>query len=423
MDVRTVVVFDIGSVDPQQQDCFIQQAKVLARRLRTMSNVASSVVSYEWTEFHRPFNPGSGPVYEYFLPAPHPTNQCTSGQWPDHYFWWDFGWGGDAPSRQSFRGLAEALQNQRGPVRVLWFGQDYGWIYPVAAGNLDQYNEVVEGRSWAEPYYTPNPAYLWLDAITAAGIGYWPVVWLDGRSERAKDSRLNLKYASELARYLGEEAAFCSSDLTTCFQDFINRSDRGWVVTVSGPPVDWPPAPAVKHLRIWYEPDPNRLDVKRPYVRFAEPTVKSHTILAWRTRTPAAPLFDATFLPTKPDCGMPGGQLAQKHAIAALVPQSALDGLQSYVEVLKVSPQTAKGKLTREQERGAILGEHMQLHARNAPTFLRAVDSERAAVCVELPQIAPADGAYRVIVFNPGSGWAGVSVIPASEVAGRDSER
>ncbi|MFN7999078.1 MAG: hypothetical protein U0Q18_35985 [Bryobacteraceae bacterium] len=420
-EVKTVVVFDIGSVDPQQQDCFIQQAKVLSRRLGTMPNVSSFVVSYEWTEFHRPFNPGSGQIYEYFLPEPHPKEQCTPGPWPDHYFWWDFGWAGQAPSRQSFRGLAEALQMQHGPVRVLWLGQFYGWLRAPYAYDLDTYTEVIEGRSQWEPSYTPNAAYDWLDAVTAAGISYWPMFWLHGRSEQAKGSRLNLKDASELARYLGGEAAFCSSDLTACFDDFVARSDRGWAVTVSGPPVDWPVNPAVKHLRIWYEPDPNLLDVKRPYVRLAKPLVKSSAILAWRTRIPATPFFDATWLPTKPDCRTPGTAAAQKHAIAALVPVASLDGLQSYVEVLNVSPQTANRKLTREQERGAILGEHMQLHARNAPTFLWAVNKETAAVCVDLPQIAPSTGAYRVIVFNPANGWAGVSVVPASEVTGSDS--
>jgi hypothetical protein len=88
-----------------------------------------------------------------------------------------------------------------------------------------------------------------------------------------------------------------------------------------------------------------------------------------------------------------------------LVPDAMMRGLRSYVDV----PQDKK------------LGEHMQLRTRSAPQLLRETGQGTAEICVDLPSTNRTDGSYRVIVFNPGAGWAGVGVVPVADVI-RDRE-
>jgi hypothetical protein len=146
-DLKTIVVFDLASVPRDYQPCLIQQAKAMAPDLRRMG-VTLFVVSFEWTEFHKPFRHGPGELYEYFLPDPKASNrdECASQPPPRRHFgelyrgsererteqgpWggWKDVYGGLATC-QSFRGLAEALQSERGPIRVFWIGQNFGWIY------------------------------------------------------------------------------------------------------------------------------------------------------------------------------------------------------------------------------------------------------------------------------------------------------
>ncbi len=90
-DLKTAIVFDLASIAPEQHPCLIQQARAMVPELRRMPNVALFVVSYEWTEFHKPFGYGSGDTYEYFLPDPKAVtkDECTSPPSNQReFFWW-----------------------------------------------------------------------------------------------------------------------------------------------------------------------------------------------------------------------------------------------------------------------------------------------------------------------------------------------
>jgi hypothetical protein len=422
-DLKTVIVFDLASTAPDEQPCLIHQARAMAVELRRIPNVALFVVSYEWTEFHKPFGYGSGETYEYFLPEPNTAVQdaCPSQPSPrPEFFWWSRGWAGGGPSRESFRGLAEILQSERGPIRVFWVGQYFGWVHPVYANTYEQYIDVVEGRSPFEPFYTPNAAYGWLDAFTQAGINLWPIVWLNGESEQAKGPMVNRSRASEIAQYVGGKASVCDTDLAACVKNLIEMSSRGWIVRIAGPEVDWPPPASVKVLNLWYEPDRSVLDLQRPFVRLEKPRIRSARILAWRTVAPAMPLFNSVWLSGKPGCGAgPGGE-TKKYATTELVPDSFVQHgvvkLRTYVEVLSVGPGPPDKKLSAQQVRAAVLGEHTQLHTRSAPELLRETGQGMAEICVDLPPTSQTDGSYRIIVFNPEAGWAGVGVVPVADV-------
>ena len=309
---------------------------------------------------------------------------------------------------RSFRGLAEALQSERGPIRVLWIGQRFNWIHPAHAVNYEDYG------------YTPNTAYNWLDAFTRAGINFWPIIWLDGESEEAKGPKISREYASEIAQYLGGRSSVCDTDLAACLSHVLDTSSHGWIVRMAGPEIDWPVRYTAQVLNIWYQPDRGVLDMRRPFVRLAKPRIRSARILAWYTVAPSVPLFDSVWLSGKPGCGAGPGRETKKYATTELVPdafvQHGVVKLRTYVEVLSVSPGPPRKKLSAQQERAAVLGEHTQLHTRSAPELLRETGQGTAEICVDLPPTSLTDGSYRIIVFNPKTGWAGVGVLPVADV-------
>lgn len=422
-DLKTAVVFDLASVAPEQQPCLIQQARAMAPELRRIPNTALFVVSYERTDFRATFRYDSGETYEYFLPDPKAPvkDDCASPPPPDS-LWWSRGWGGDTHSRESFRGFAEALQGERGPTRIIWVGQYFGWVHPVCADNDQQLQEVLEGRSPLEPRYTPNAAYGWLDALTRAGVSFWPVVWLNGESAQAKGPKINWKDASEIAQYLGGQASVSDRDLAASLKTVLDAASHGWIVRIAGPEVDWSPPASVKFLHLWYGPARSRLDLKRPFVRLQTPEARSARmlrvkapparsarILAWHTVFPSVPLFDSVWLSGKPGCSAGPGSETRGNAITELVPDAMMRGLRTYAEVLNVA----------KAQRAAVSGGHMQLRTRSAPQFLRETGQGTAEICVDLPPASQTDGSYRIVVFNPGAGWAGVGVVPVENVAGR----
>jgi hypothetical protein len=142
--------------------------------------------------------------------------------------------------------------------------------------------------------------------------------------------------------------------------------------------------------------------------------------VAWHTVAPSVPLFDSVWLSGKPGCGAGPGRETKKYATTELVPDAFVqDGvvkLRTYVEVLSVSPGPPDKKLSAQQERAAVLGEHTQLHTRSAPELLRETGQGTAEICVDLPPTSLTDGSYRIIVFNPKTGWAGVGVLPVADV-------
>jgi hypothetical protein len=299
----------------------------------------------------------------------------------------------------------------------------------VCADTDQQLQEVVQGKSPLEPRYTPNAAYGWLDAFTRAGISFWPIVWLNGESPQAKGPKVNWKDASEIALYLGGQASVCDRDLAASLKNLLDASSHGWIVRIAGPEVDWTPPASAKFLRLWSGAGRSRLDMKRPFVRLEKPEAgsarmlrletppaRAARILAWHTVFPSIPLFDSAWLSSKAGCDAVARDSTKKYAMTALVPDAMLRGLRTYAEVLNVSPGPSDKKLTAQQERAAVQGGHNQLRTRVAPELIRETGQGTAEICIDLPSTSQTDGSYRVIVFNPGAGWAGVSVLPVAEV-------
>jgi hypothetical protein len=104
--------------------------------------------------------------------------------------------------------------------------------------------------------------------------------------------------------------------------------------------------------------------------------------------------------------------------MTGLVPDAFVRGLRAYVEVLSVSPGPPDKKLTPQQERAAVLGEHMQFRTRSTPELMRETGHGTAEICVDLPPASQTDGSYRIILFNPEAGWAGVGVVSVADVVG-----
>lgn len=425
-DLKTIVVFDLASVSQDYRPCIIQQARAMAPALRRMGNLAVFVVSVEWTEFHKPIRYAPGEMYEYFLPEPNASAKDACASLPSS------GWS-DRPNPgfrndgleqahagritcESFRGLAEALQGEHGPIRVFWIGQRFGWIHRGYAQTGEEQENVLRGASSWELSYTPNAAYWWLDAFTRSGISYLPIVWLDGVSEKAEGPKASQKYASEMAQYLGGEASVCDKDLAGCLQRLLDDSSRGWIVQITGPEVDLPVQYSAETLRIWYGPDPKVLNAKRPFARLEKPRARPTGSIGYRTTVPAVPLFDSAWLARKVGCeaGPAGG--AKQYAMTAAVPDAVVRGVKTYVEVLSVSPGPPEKKLTDKQYRAAVFGEPMQLRTRSAPEVLRETGDGTAEICIDLPPTALTDGSYRIVVFNPEAGWAGVGVVPVADI-------
>ncbi len=437
-DLKTIVVFDLASVPPDYQPCFIQQVKALAPDLRRISNVALYVVSYECTELHGAFGHGPGEEYEYFLPDPNANGKdmCASLPPPRPAWGWPRGWserakndpnfrfqsqdtsvlGGGLATIRSFRGLAEALESMSGPVRVLWVGQRFEWVRPGYANDEYTYGRVLAGKLSLEPGWTPNAACDWLDAFTRSGISFWPVMWLDGESVQGQGPKRSLEWASEIAKYLGGQATVCERDVAACLNNILDTTSHGLVVRIAGPEVGWPDRYTPQQLRLWYEPDSAVLDAQRPFVRLAMPIVHSAGILIWHTLPPVTPLFDSVWLKGKAGCSQGAAGPVTKYEMAALVPDAVANGLQSYVEVLGLSPGAPEKKLSSDQERAAVLGDHMRLRVRGGPEVLKEIGQGTTEVCVELPAPGPTDKSYRVILFNREAGWAGVGVLSAADV-------
>lgn len=413
-DLKTVIVFDLASIPRDGQLRLVDQARAMEPGLRRMRNVSLFVVSYEWTEFHNAFGT-AGEQYEYFLPEPGSAAGDRGAPPPSprpEFLKWTEGQAVYGPSIQSFRGLARVLQNGRGPIRVLWIGQDFGWVHPDR-----QY--IVGGRS---PFYAPNAAFGRLDAFTQAGIDFWPIVWLDGLSEQAEGPRRNLKQAWDLAQYLGGEASVCSTDLAACLKSVLERSMHGWIIRIAGPPVDWT-GDSAQVLNLWYAPDRSVLDLTRPFVRLEKPRLKLERrqpgvrlVPIWREVAPAVPLFDSVALLGKPGCGAVKGSATEKLAMTAIVPDAVVRGLQTYVEVLSVSSGPAETKLSAQQRRAAMLSQHLQFRTRSAPELVRETGQGTAEVCVDLPPTSQIDWSYWIILFNPEAGWAGVGFLPVADV-------
>ena len=415
-DLKTAIVFDLASIPRDGQLRLVDQTRAMEPALRRMRNVSLFVVSYEWTEYHNAFAFGKGgEQYEYFLPEPASAAGEHGASPPSprpEFLKWTEGQAVYGPSIQSFRGLARMLQNWGGPIRVLWIGQDFGWVHPDR-----QY--VVGGKM---PFQTPNAAFGRLDAFTQAGIDFWPIVWLDGISEQAEGPRRNLKQAWDLAQYLGGEASVCSTDLAACLKSVLDRSIHGWIIRIAGPPIDWTEDSA-QVLNLRYSPDRGVLDLTRPFVRLERPRLKLdkrqpgvRLIPTWREVAPAVPLFDSVALLGKPGCGAGKGNVTQKLAMTAIVPDAVVRGLQTYVEVLSVSSGPADTKLSAQQSRGAMLSQHLQFHTRSVPQLVRETGQGTAEVCVDLPPTSQMDWSYWIILFNREAGWAGVGFLPVADV-------
>ena len=179
---------------------------------------------------------------------------------------------------------------------------------------------------------------------------------------------------------------------------------------VAGPSVEWSDRLALKSIELWYQPDRTVLDVKRPFVLGAKMPVKDPILVGRTTTAPVIPLFDTEWLIGKTGCDSGSGSGERKSAMTALVPASAAgdgkDRMQTFVELLDAD--SAHGKID----------EHMHLRVRQpaSPSAAGERIPGKVEVCIDLPSPTSAKGSYRVVVFNPKTGWAGVGVLPVADV-------
>jgi hypothetical protein len=173
-DLKTIVVFDLASTAPESRACLIAQAKLVAPILLKQKNVELFVVSSERTPDHQQISYPHGTVFEYFLPEPgtETTDPCSPLPPPKGKFESGLSWDRDPVSWQAFRGLAEKLKTERGPVRVFLVSQGFLWFYvgmvtPMKGEVLRKIDEHIA--------YSPNAAYSWTDEITRAGINVSPI--------------------------------------------------------------------------------------------------------------------------------------------------------------------------------------------------------------------------------------------------------
>ncbi len=257
--------------------------------------------------------------------------------------------------------------------------------------------------------YSPNEAYPWIDELTRAGVNLSPISWFNGEKERAKVVA-NQKNAAKIAQYLGGQAIACDQDLGPCLESALASSAQGWIMQVAGPAVEWTDRYSLKSLELWYQPDRTVLDVKRTFVLGARMPVKDPIFVGRTTSAPAIPLFDTEWLVGKVGCDAGSGTGARKISMTVLAPASAAvdgkDRVRTFVELLDADSAHAK------------VEEHMHLKVRQ-PAGPSVADQQvpgKVEVCVDLPSPTSANGSYRVVVFNPKTGWAGVGVLPAADV-------
>ena len=305
---------------------------------------------------------------------------------------------GAGPSLESFRGLAEVLRGEQGPLRVLWIGRSFAWAAPPYRPADPLAGTPPQAQI---PFDSP---FALLDAFTQAGVDLWPMVWLDGQHEPDQNLRLDLHPASDLARYLGGQANVCVSDLAGCLKSALEASSHdAWIIRIAGPQVDWTNG-AAKLLHLWYAPNRAVLDLKRPFVRLNQPkawTLKRRVglkrLLPLRGTPPSVPLFDSMSLPGKAGCDAGTGSELPKPAMTAIVPDAFVPGLRAHVEAL---------------------GEQTQFRTRSTPkpVLLRETGQGAAEICVDLPSTSQTNANYRIVVFNPEAGWAGVGFLPVADV-------
>ena len=415
-DLKTVVVFDLASTPQELQPCLIAQAKLVAPRLFKERNIELFVVSSQWTQFHYHFSFGNGPAFEYFLPEPGAatTDPCSTppvlksklSSYSRKFV--------NPSSENAFQDLVVALKTERGPVRVFWIGENFRWFDTEYAGG---------GWYEAHDFHPPNAAYGLVDEITRAGINVSPIIWLNGKQGTLQGT-VSQRADAEMARYLGGQAIVCNGDLGPCLENALASLAQGWVVQVAAPAVYRTSRYGLESIELWYQPDRTVLDLKRPFLHGAM-TPGDNRAPSWNpTAALAVPLFDTEWLTGKAGCDAGTGNGRMTAEMAALIPAKALssgmDELRTFVEFRITDPAHANSAPTQRQANANAIEEHMHLKIRQAaspPVVSEEIPGE-LEVCIDLPSPTSAKGSYRVVVFNPKTGWAGVGVLPVADVVG-----
>jgi hypothetical protein len=403
-DLKTVVVFDLAATAPESRACLIQQAKKVAPRLLKEKNIQFYVVSSEWTEFHNKFLSGSGPIYEYFLPEPGNTaDPCSPSPARKGQFESGLEWAGNFYSGHAFEGVINTLKTERGPVRIFWVGQGFLWFYTGAVTPMK--GEELEDFEYSTGDFQ-NQGYEWIGEITRAGINLSPISWFNGEKQRAKIVG-NQKNAAKIAQFLGGQAIACSQDLGPCLENALATSAQGWVVQVAGPPTERTDRYRLDAIELCYKPDRAALDVKRPFLLGAGMPLKSPIYLGRTSSPPVTPLFDTEWLMGKAGCSTGP---ASRAAMTALIPATAMgdagEGPQFMVEFFNADAVRAKADELM----------HMKVRRAESQPIANPNIPGKFEVCVDLPSPTSAKGSYRVVVFNPKTGWAGVGVLPTADV-------
>ena len=401
--LRTIVVFDLAATAPDSRACLFEQAASIAPRLLE-KNIELIIVTPEIGEVEHRFSVASGAVYEYFLPDERASLSaaCSAVASSSHPRQSEIGWHSSVRSGHALGGLLAAVKDYAGPIRIFWVGQGFEWFY---AGQVTPMRgEVLHRRDYVRQYYS-NEGYEWMDEITRAGISVSPVSWMNGSIERDRVSG-DRRRARDMADYLGGQYVPCDGGVGTCLENALAVSDHGWVLQINGPAVERTTKFSLSQLEITYSADRSAAALRRPFVLGALPPLKDPIFLGRTTDPAVVPLFESEWLTGRPGCEASSSGDGPRRAMTAVVPAWTLDqwdsGLQVQVELL--DPSESRRKLTDP---------HMHLKVRRTvgPPVPSARFPGRAEVCVELtPSIAPT-GQYRIILFNPKVGWAGVGYV------------
>ena len=333
--LKRVVVFDLASIEPQDLNCFVEQMKafVLEQGEGNVFVVPLSANGTDWFEF------GRG-AYRIFDQAQFETGSCNSPR-------------RDKPrtslrteiaSQQSLLRMMEALWPGPGPIQIVWVGQSFDWVVPRRV------------KRYPEPDPGPDIASTWMPWITQLGLTLFPVVWTKDASEDARIEGEHVSLARKGAYYLGGEATECQGNLTPCLEGVFLRGSSGWVIRVSGPPVDesnWAFPPI---LKVWRGADRTTPVVERPFAIPADPSERFPAVGAFYEELSAAtaPLF-SVWLDTKPGCHPDREGHVPSRGITLLVPRDVVQkgGARLDVYTNVVGSLQSKTKTSKDQPRGS----------------------------------------------------------------------
>jgi hypothetical protein len=214
--IRKVVVFDFSSIQAQDVECLHEQMESFI--LRPELDVDVFAVGCCGNAYR--FKDGQG---VYVLPdwKPPPKDKCKN---PSH----------DRLQKVvettgfGFASLLSELWGSKGPVQVVWVGQDFGW----GAQGHTLLPESTYVPSWVS--FVPD----WMPYVTGLGLSVFPVVWTRPGSTGDAVQKRSREEAAVTAQYFGGESTECQGDIEPCLRTVLARGASAWLIGVIGPAIE-----------------------------------------------------------------------------------------------------------------------------------------------------------------------------------------